>query len=170
MSLAQQVQQWVDGFFAQLEREYSGRPLIRAVLAKIQRAVDAQLPQLVAQDVAAVVRGLTAAVDQEFAALAAEVQALPLLAGSLTVLNRWIDAEIARLGQQLLHADARRADAAGQTLSQTDALLAAQYGILLARYGEDSPQAQDFAKTYADNAPLFACLLDVLLLYRGMPL
>lgn len=101
MSLQEQVQLWSDGFFAQLEFEYQHRPLILAVIGKLQRSVNAQIPVLVTQGIDAVVAGLIAVIDKEFAALEAELAVAPGLVDLLKSVNHWIDAEVQKIGKEL---------------------------------------------------------------------
>ena len=101
MSLQEQIRQWSGDFFAQLEQEYKHRPLILAVIGKIQRSVDAQIPQLVSQGIDALVAGLIAVIDGEFAALETELAVAPGLVDLLKSVNHWIDAEIQSIGKEL---------------------------------------------------------------------
>ena len=101
MSLSQQLQAWTDGFFAELEADYAHRPLILAVLLRIQKAVDARLPELVAQTAAAAKDALIHTVDQEFSLLIDDVAAVPFLADLLRGINQRIDQEIATFVEEI---------------------------------------------------------------------
>lgn len=97
MSLQEQLQQWSDDFFAQLEAEYKHRPLVQAIIGKIKRSVDAEIPKLVQQGMDAASAVLIDVVDKEFSRLIADVAAVPYLADLLRDMNRWIDQEIHQL-------------------------------------------------------------------------
>ena len=94
------LQQFVDALFVKIEAQYAHRPLILAVLSKIQAEVDAALPQLLTQELPLIVNAITSIVDAEFVKLEKDVAAIPFLPELLKALNAWIDAEIGKLAQQ----------------------------------------------------------------------
>ena len=98
MSLESEIQKWADGFFSQLEAEYQHRPLILAVLAKIKRTLDAQIPVLVQQGKDAACAALIEVIDKEFARLIEATAGVAYLGDLLKEINRWIDREILQLG------------------------------------------------------------------------
>ncbi len=105
MSLATQVTAWADNFFSQLDLQFANRPLILAVLARVQKAVDAAIPGLVAQGITATITGLTTVIDTEFGNLEKATATIPYLSDLLKTLNVWLDAEIVKLGVSLQTSD-----------------------------------------------------------------